>query len=459
MIFDFNNIISENVGDRGISYSEIKNSKEFLVEIKRRIKDKTNNDYYPLIMPLDMQKEIQKIKEYAVKIQENFDNFVVVGMGGSSLGNELLHYAINGIFYNENHARKYPKLYFFDNVDPESIKDAIDLLDMKKTVFNIITKSGTTSETMLNMLAIGASLKKEGLSLKDHLIFTTDPEKGFLREMSKETEIKTFPIHPLLGGRFSVLSHVGLVSAAVTGVDIEALIEGALKELKDIKAKDVLRSQALLLPLFQYNLNKSGVNINVIFSYSDSLYYIGEWYKQLMAESLGKRYSREGKDIFTGITPLFLKGTTDQHSVLQLLIEGPFDKFIIFMAPKKYRKEIKVSEEIIRDERINYLQDREYSSLIKSEYFATKAALTKNGRPNVSIEFDKIDEFNIGRAIYMLEYGIIALGEMLNINPIDQPGVELGKKYTYGIMGRKGFEKERNEFKKLEKGDQRYIIE
>jgi glucose-6-phosphate isomerase len=459
MIFDFNNIISENVGDRGISYSEIKNSKEFLVEIKRRIKDKTNNDYYPLIMPLDMQKEIQKIKEYAVKIQENFDNFVVVGMGGSSLGNELLHYAINGIFYNENHARKYPKLYFFDNVDPESIKDAIDLLDMKKTVFNIITKSGTTSETMLNMLAIGASLKKKGLSLKDHLIFTTDPEKGFLREMSKETEIKTFPIHPLLGGRFSVLSHVGLVSAAVTGVDIEALIEGALKELKDIKAKDVLRSQALLLPLFQYNLNKSGVNINVIFSYSDSLYYIGEWYKQLMAESLGKRYSREGKDIFTGITPLFLKGTTDQHSVLQLLIEGPFDKFIIFMAPKKYRKEIKVSEEIIRDERINYLQDREYSSLIKSEYFATKAALTKNGRPNVSIEFDKIDEFNIGRAIYMLEYGIIALGEMLNINPIDQPGVELGKKYTYGIMGRKGFEKERNEFKKLEKGDQRYIIE
>lgn len=459
MIFDFNNIISENVGDRGISYSEIKNSKEFLVEIKRRIKDKTNNDYYPLIMPLDMQKEIQKIKEYAVKIQENFDNFVVVGMGGSSLGNELLHYAINGIFYNENHARKYPKLYFFDNVDPESIKDAIDLLDMKKTVFNIITKSGTTSETMLNMLAIGASLKKEGLSLKDHLIFTTDPEKGFLREMSKETEIKTFPIHPLLGGRFSVLSHVGLVSAAVTGVDIEALIEGALKELKDIKAKDVLRSQALLLPLFQYNLNKSGVNINVIFSYSDSLYYIGEWYKQLMAESLGKRYSREGKDIFTGITPLFLKGTTDQHSVLQLLIEGPFDKFIIFMAPKKYRKEIKVSEEIIRDERINYLQDREYSSLIKSEYLATKAALTKNGRPNVSIEFDKIDEFNIGRAIYMLEYGIIALGEMLNINPIDQPGVELGKKYTYGIMGRKGFEKEKNEFKKLEKGDQRYIIE
>jgi len=459
MIFDFNNIISENVGDRGISYSEIKNSKEFLVEIKRRIKDKTNNDYYPLIMPLDMQKEIQKIKEYAVKIQENFDNFVVVGMGGSSLGNELLHYAINGIFYNENHARKYPKLYFFDNVDPESIKDAIDLLDMKKTVFNIITKSGTTSETMLNMLAIGASLKKEGLSLKDHLIFTTDPEKGFLREMSKETEIKTFPIHPLLGGRFSVLSHVGLVSAAVTGVDIEALIEGALKELEDIKAKDVLRSQALLLPLFQYNLNKSGVNINVIFSYSDSLYYIGEWYKQLMAESLGKRYSREGKDIFTGITPLFLKGTTDQHSVLQLLIEGPFDKFIIFMAPKKFRKEIKVSEEIIRDERINYLQDREYSSLIKSEYLATKAALTKNGRPNVSIEFDKIDEFNIGRAIYMLEYGIIALGEMLNINPIDQPGVELGKKYTYGIMGRKGFEKERNEFKKLEKGDQRYIIE
>jgi glucose-6-phosphate isomerase len=459
MIFDFNNIISENVGDRGISYSEIKNSKEFLVEIKRRIKDKTNNDYYPLIMPLDMQKEIQKIKEYAVKIQENFDNFVVVGMGGSSLGNELLHYAINGIFYNENHARKYPKLYFFDNVDPESIKDAIDLLDMKKTVFNIITKSGTTSETMLNMLAIGASLKKEGLSLKDHLIFTTDPEKGFLREMSKETEIKTFPIHPLLGGRFSVLSHVGLVSAAVTGVDIEALIEGALKELEDIKAKDVLRSQALLLPLFQYNLNKSGVNINVIFSYSDSLYYIGEWYKQLMAESLGKRYSREGKDIFTGITPLFLKGTTDQHSVLQLLIEGPFDKFIIFMAPKKYRKEIKVSEEIIRDERINYLQDREYSSLIKSEYLATKAALTKNGRPNVSIEFDKIDEFNLGRAIYMLEYGIIALGEMLNINPIDQPGVELGKKYTYGIMGRKGFEKERNEFKKLEKGDQRYIIE
>jgi glucose-6-phosphate isomerase len=459
MIFDFNNVISENIGDIGISYSEIEQSRALLEEIKRKIKIRIDGDYYPLKLPLDVQKDIQDIKKYAFQVQEKFENFVVVGMGGSSLGNELLHYAINGAFYNESNQRKYPKIYFFDNVDPETIKDALDVFDMKKTLFNVITKSGTTSETLLNLLVILDRLKNEKLNLENHLLFTTDPERGFLREVSKEFGIKTFPIHPLLGGRFSVLSHVGLVSAAVEGIDIEALLEGSMWELKDINSKDVLSVPALLLPLFQYILNKKGININVMFSYSDSLYYIGEWYKQLMAESLGKRHSKEGKDIFAGITPLFLKGATDQHSVLQLLLEGPFDKFIILMAPQKYRKAIEVAGTSFKDARINYLQNRDYSSLIQSEYVATKTALKKNNRPNLSIEFEEINEFDLGKIIYMLEYGIIALGEMMNINPIDQPGVELGKKYTYGIMGRKGFEKEVEEFKELAKVNQKYIIE
>jgi glucose-6-phosphate isomerase len=459
MRFDFNNILEEQIGEKGLSFSKIQSSEKMLENTKKTIYAKYNSDYYPLLIPQDIEKDIKKIIELSEHIKENYDNFVIVGMGGSSLGNELLHYAINGIYYNDGKSRKTPKIFFIENVDPDSVSKLLSFIDIKKTLFNIITKSGTTGETMLNLLLIIEKLKKEGLELKKNLIFTTDPEKGLLRELSKEFSIKTFPIDKRLGGRYSILSHVGLLSAAVEGIKIDSLISGAIKESQTIKNTKPINTASFLLSLIQYLFYKERqININALFTYSDSLHYIGNWYNQLMAESLGKKNSLNNTILNTGITPISLKGTTDQHSMLQLLMEGPYDKLVIFIAPNAYEMEMKISNNLVSDERIDYLKNKEYSTLIKTEYLATKAALKNNSRPNLSIELNKIDEYELGRLIYFFEFEIISLGVILNINPINQPAVEMGKKYTYGIMGRKGFEKEKASFNKLAKGKQKYII-
>jgi glucose-6-phosphate isomerase len=447
MKFNYANAISEIIGGNGVSAEEIKNASEMLEKVKERINDKLKSDYFALQLAYLMSMKATEVVETAEEIKKNYENFVVVGMGGSSLGNQLLHFAFNGVYYNETNT---PKIYFLDNIDPESTTALLKNINLEKTMFNIITKSGSTAETINNFLVITDMLKEKGLNLKDHLIFTTDPQKGLLRELSKTYNIKTFDIPEQVGGRYSVLSPVGLLSAAVEGIDVPVLLRGAeLMRLKIINS-DATNCSALILPFLQYKMFKEkGVNINGIFAYSDGLSYLGQWYRQLLSESIGKKFDRAGNVVNAGITPLSVRGTSDQHSILQLFLEGPFDKFLILVAPKEYRSDIKVSGDIVNNEYTSYLKGKNYSELIRSEFLATQAALKKNGRPFVTIQIPKIKEEEIGKLIYLFEYSVIALGEMLNVNPIDQPAVELGKKFTYGIMGRNGFEKEKEEFEKL----------
>lgn len=459
MIFDCNNVFDFQVGTHGISANRIKEGEGFLSEIKKRVFSKINEDYYPLKLPFEIEKETDRVIEISAAIQKDFENFVVVGMGGSSLGNQMLHFAINGPYYNENLNRTTPRMYFLDNVDPESTSSLLNNINIKKTIFNIITKSGTTGETILNLLIISDILKDKGLGYTKHLVFTTDPEKGFLRELSKTLSVKTLSISPAVGGRYSALSTVGLLSAAVEGINIKDLIKGAIDEAKFIEEEAVTRVPALLFPFIQYLLyTEKGININTLFAYSDYLSYVGNWYNQLLAESIGKRFTQDGKEVFRGITPLALRGTTDQHSVLQLLLEGPFDKLVIFIAPEQYRSDFYIEGNIADDERVNYLKKKKYSRLIKSEYLATKASLKQNGRPNIGIELPIINEYELGKLIYMFEFSVIALGEMLEVNPINQPSVEIGKRYTYAMMGRKGYEKEKGSFRSLLIGKKDFII-
>ena len=456
MKLDYANIISEIIGGKGISTQEIKDASKMLETVKENINEKLKSDYFALQLPYTMQMKAADIVETAKKIRENYENFVVVGMGGSSLGNQFLHFAFNGIYYNELHT---PKIYFLDNVDPESTTALLNHLDLEKTMFNIITKSGSTPETIENFLVITDALKANGLDFKEHLIFTTDPEKGLLRELSKKLSIKTFDIPQQVGGRYSVLSPVGLLSGAVEGIDIPVLLRGAeLMRIKIINS-DARNCSALLLPFIQYKMFKEkGININGMFTYSDGLSYLGLWYRQLLSESIGKKLDREGNITNTGITPLAVRGTSDQHSILQLFLEGPFDKLLMLVAPQEYRNDTTINGEVTDAEQATYLKEKNYSELIKSEFLATQAALKKNRRPFVTIQIPEIEEEEIGKLIYMLEYSVIALGEMLNINPIDQPAVELGKKFTYGIMGRNGFAKEKEEFDKLTEGKEEFTI-
>ncbi|PMP82176.1 MAG: glucose-6-phosphate isomerase [Caldisericum exile] len=450
MKIDFTNIFSENIGEHGVNRNEIFKKVELIKSVKKRIIDKINDDFYPLTLPDEMLKEVYEINNYASYIREKFDNLVVIGMGGSILGNELLHYSVNGIYSN---FVKPKKVYFIDNIDPETNLTLIQTLDLKKTFFNIITKSGSTSETLLNLLLLVDILKKEGLNPKEHFLFTTDPEKGLLRKLSNELEIKTYPIHPKVGGRYSVLSHVGLFSAVFEEINIEKLLLGAKERKEKFLNKEPIENSEMLFALTQYKFFKEkDVNINVIFSYSDGLEYLGKFYEQLLAESIGKKFSRDGKEIYAGITPVVARGPYHQHSTLQLFMEGPYDKLIIFVVPKKFRKDALIYNSLGYLE-LDFLTGKHYSELLLNEYIATKMALTQNGRPNVSIEIEKIDEENLGRLIYFMELEVLALGELLNINPIDQPSVEIGKRFTHALMGDKNYSEYLKTLEKLENVD------
>ncbi len=438
MIVDFTNVLEENIGKFGIRKDEIVDNSDFLFRIKENVIRKELSSYYPLVLVDTMQESLGEIKEYANSVRDQFDNLVVVGMGGSVVGNELLHFGLSNIYANLENEKK---VFFIDNIDADTNPTLLSNLDLKKTFFNFITKSGSTSETLLNLLLIFDFLKRENLDIKKHVLFTTDREKGLLRELANELDIKAFPIDPLVGGRYSVLSSVGLFSAAFEGFDIEKILYGAQKRKIHFETSDVLEEAALVLPFVQYKLFKERkVNINVLFSYSDSLEYLGKWYEQLLAESIGKKFSKDGDIVNVGITPVVARGAYHQHSTLQLFIEGPYDKLIIFVFPKEKNKDYEIKEsEFIQKEDVEFLLNKNYSELLKQEYYATKAALTVAGKPNVSIEVPKIDEESLGELIYFFELEVLSLGEMLNINPVDQPGVELGKKFTHALMNDKKY--------------------
>lgn len=438
MIVDFTNVLEENVGKFGIRKDEIVNNSDFLFRIKENVIRKELSSYYPLVLVDTMQKSLQEINEYAKSVREQFDNLVVVGMGGSVVGNELLHFGLSNIYTNLENTKK---IFFIDNIDADTNLTLLSNLDLKKTFFNFITKSGSTSETLLNLLLIFDFLKQRNLDIKKHVLFTTDPEKGFLRTLAKEFDIKAFPIDPLVGGRYSVLSSVGLFSTAFEGFDIEKLLYGAKKKKEHFETSDVLEEAALILPFVQYKLFKEhNVNINLLFSYSDSLEYLGKWYEQLVAESIGKKFSKEGDVVNVGITPVVARGAYHQHSTLQLFIEGPYDKLVIFVFPEEKNKDYKIKgSEFIQKEDVEFLLNKNYSELLKQEYYATKAALTEAGKPNLSIEVSTIDEESLGELLYFFELEVLSLGEMLNINPVDQPGVELGKKFTHALMNDKKY--------------------
>ena len=275
------------------------------------------------------QKEVvEDIIATAKVVKKKFDYFVVLGIGGSALGPMAMFQALCHLHHNDlpKSKRKAPKFYVEDNVDPERMKALLDVIDVKKTMFNVITKSGSTSETMTQYLIINDILKKAlGDDAKNHIIATTSAAKGNLIKIAKQEGYKTFYIPDGVGGRFSELCPVGLLPAAVLGINIKAVLEGAKKMDKMCAKKDFKKNPALMAAILQYLAINKGNNISVMMPYADGLKLMADWYAQLWGESLGKAIDLNGNKVNAGQTPVKSLGVTDQHSQVQLYTEGPFD--------------------------------------------------------------------------------------------------------------------------------------
>ena len=437
--FDFNPMMAEFVGEHGISGQEMK---DMLAELKAAHETVEKNRGQGMQgwmdLPYDQDDVVAEIEKTAEDVRREFEAFVVLGIGGSALGPAAVQQALNHLHYNELPADKRPgpRLYIEDNIDPERMAALLDVIDLKKTCFNVISKSGGTAETMSQYLIVLQALKEAvGEDYRRHLIVTTSESKGFLINVAREEGYKTFYIPDGVGGRFSELCPVGLLAAAVCKIDIRGLLEGAKDMDARCKSSNAMENPALFEAGLMVKAMEKGQNISVMLPYADSLKLMSDWYAQLWAESLGKNRTLDGKPCNVGQTPVKALGVTDQHSQLQLYTEGPFDKVITFLKVDAFRCQTPIPHGCEDIPTISFLGGKSHNQLIEAERQGTEYALYRAGRMCQTIALPEVNAQTVGQLLYFLELVTAYAGALLNIDAFNQPGVEESKLAAYAVLG------------------------
>ena len=443
--FDYNNMMSAYIGEeQGITYDELRMTRNAALDAYSYFRLNRGTGWMGWAeLPYNQDEIVKDILRTAKIVRRNCEAFVVLGIGGSALGPMAVFQALCHLRHNElgKRQRKAPKFYVEDNVDPERMASLLDILDLDKTVFNVITKSGSTSETMSQYLIIMNMLKaRYGDKAAEHIIATTDAQKGNLVKLAEKEGFKTYVVPDGVGGRFSELCPVGLLPAAVLGIDIKEMLRGARQMDRHCRRSDFKSNPALVAAALSVISMKKGKNISVMMPYVDSLKLMADWYCQLWAESLGKAVDLNGNTVNAGQTPVKALGVTDQHSQIQLYTEGPFDKVVTFIAVEKYRSEVQIPGGCEDFPNVSFLSGHTLNELITAEMDATEYALTKNHRPNAKIILPEVNANTIGQLMFFFMMQTAYAGKMLNIDTFNQPGVEEGKNATYALLGRKGYE-------------------
>lgn len=359
-----------------------------------------------------------------------FESVVQVGIGGSSLGNLMLHQALLPPYFNERKDRGAPRFYMSDNLDGEENQAIWDLIDPSNTGFIVVSKSGLTLETMANFSFFWEKLKDRlGADASSRVVAITDSDQGLLRQFARETGCRSLSLPRDVGGRFSVLSSVGLLSAAALGVSVQELLDGARSMREKIRRSNSGATNPSWMMAWNMFRQIEFKRTNTVFMpYGDRMERLSEWFCQLWAESLGK----EGM----GFTPQRALGAIDQHSQLQLYSQGPDDKCYIVLGVDPhdgYRLKIGNERSL---EALSYIDGLSQEEILGHERRAVVAVLAGEGRPVLSISIEKLDGRSLGGLIFFLQYVTALTGRLMRIQPFDQPGVELGKKYANGLAGR-----------------------
>lgn len=440
--FDYRNMLYSPQLKRALSPQQIEDMQGAIQEAHQDIEAQRKADilgFYAL-----PELDTSHITSFIQQIDNRFDTMLVLGIGGSALGNKALYSALRT-------ERKLPRrVLVYDNVDPVFLHEILAEINLETTLFNVITKSGTTAETMAGYMILTDIIKQRFPDdYTKRIIITTDREKGFLRQVIQKEGYQSFIVPDNVGGRFSVLTDVGLLSSAFAGMDIAQLLKGAAAMRERAENSDIWANPAYLNGVMHFLYMRQGKNISVMMPYSNSLYDIADWYRQLWAESLGKRKDTRNRDIYVGQTPVKALGSTDQHSQVQLYAEGPFDKVFTFLKVQSFNHDYTIPNLHPDRDEVSYLGGKKLSELLNAEALATAVALTNAGRPNATITFPTLDEYHVGEFVMMYEIQTVFTGMLLHIDPLDQPGVEAGKIATYALMGKKGYEEELERIKSL----------
>lgn len=391
-------------------------------------------------------------KAIAKDLQAQFDDQLVLGIGGSSLGAKALVTSLCHPFHNLLPKDKRGgglRTFFPDNSDGTTFSRLLEIVDPAKAGIVAITKSGGTAETWAQLLYLQEKLG--AAAMKKQVVAVTDPSKGALRSVANAQGWRTLPVPPNIGGRFSVFTAVGLLPAAAAGVDVDQLLAGASSMVRRCGSYQLFDNPAYLLgsALFLFDRER-GRPVHVFMPYADALRETGDWFVQLWAESLGKKNH--------GPTPMGAVGATDQHSLLQLLMEGPNDKVTIFVAVEEPRVDLPIPKGFEDQPDVKYLNGITFNTLLAAEQRATAAALAAAGRPSITITLPRLDAFALGELMMLLEIATGFAGPLYGVDPYDQPGVEAGKRYACGLLGRPGYEDAAAELNKRPKPDPAWVV-
>jgi len=377
---------------------------------------------------IDDEAVVDEIQAYASSVAGKYDDIVVCGVGGSALGPICLRDSFASSFKAST-----PKLHVLENIDPDFMAEAASVLNLDRTLFLIISKSGGTPETIAQYMFFRDLTDKAGLEASSHFVFVTDPSEdvSLLRRIGSQEGMMMFDIPPSVGGRFSVQTAVGYLPAALIGIDIKALNDG-LKAMRDsFLSTNVDQNMPFQLACVQTGAYLKEKPMNIIMPYHTKLRQFGAWCVQLIAESTGK-FKNDGSSV--GITPVPSLGVTDQHSQVQLFAEGPNDKLVIFIKVEHFNNEVPIPV-IIDDKKTNFLEGCSFKDLLHAEGQATAQALTENDRPNITIMIPELSPYYLGQLFMLFEGATAFWGEFFEIDAFNQPGVERGKVLTREILG------------------------
>jgi glucose-6-phosphate isomerase len=411
--------------------------------------------------------------QFASRARGKFDDVVVLGIGGSALGPIALRTALRKPQWNLLSDRErdgWPRLHVLDNLDPLTIGGLLDrVVKLERTLFIVTSKSGGTAETMAQYLVVRDRLQRAQLALDAHIVFVTDPQKGALRPIANREGIPALDIPANVGGRFSVLTPVGVLPAAMIGIDTAGMLAGAGEMVASCTSPKLAGNPAGTFAMLQFLADtRAGKHVHVMMPYSDALRDMAAWFVQLWAESLGK-VKRGGKGKHVGPTPLAALGATDQHSQVQLFMEGSPDKTITLISVPRAQTghpgrgegsapDITIPKLHADVPDLAYLGGHSLGEVLDVERRATAGALARRGRPNMTVELEDVSPKSIGALFMLLEMATIYAGSLYDVNPLDQPGVELGKNFTYAIMGRPGSDAARKEWDSLPKPNPKFRV-
>lgn len=402
---------------------------------------------------------LDQVERFATGARGKFDDVVILGIGGSALGPIALRTALRPSGWNmlDDKARGgYPRLHVLDNVDPETIDALLGRLRLERTLFIVTSKSGGTAETMAQFLIVHDRITREKLDVARQMVFVTDPKQGALRPLADRLKVPALDIPASIGGRFSVLSPVGTLPAALIGIDVKSLLSGAGEMAKRCESSDLTKNPAGVYAVLQWLADaKLSKKIVVFMPYSDPLRDFADWFVQLWAESLGKQRP-DGTAV--GSTPLAAVGATDQHAQVQLFMEGPADKTVTFVAVEKRATDVTIPKAFQDVKELGYLGGHSLGELIDIEQRATAGALAKRGRPNMTIRLERVDASHVGQLMMLLEIATGYAGQLYGIDAFNQPGVELGKQFAYALLGRPGADQAKKEWDSLPKSDPRWTV-